>query len=83
MCMRRSWKEDPPLGRVGYVVCIRREYARLSTSDHTGIFTDKQQKAADVDNNGAIDAVDASKILSYYAYASTNDYPMSIENYLS
>ncbi|HNZ99731.1 dockerin type I domain-containing protein [Ruminococcus sp.] len=59
------------------------EYARLSTSDHTGIFTDKQQKAADVDNNGAIDAVDASKILSYYAYASTNDYPMSIENYLS
>ena len=47
------------------------EYARLSTS--SGIFTQQQKKAADIDGNGVIDANDASTILRYYAYCSTNE----------
>ena len=34
-------------------------------------FTDEQKKAADVNKDGLINAVDASCILSYYAYTST------------
>lgn len=33
--------------------------------------TEAQRKSADVDGNGKVDSVDASKILAYYAYAST------------
>jgi hypothetical protein len=46
------------------------EYAKVS-ANLKGSFNDKQKKAANVDNNSYIDAVDASKILSYYAYASS------------
>ena len=36
-----------------------------------GGFTDTQKLAADVNNDGLINAVDAPCILSYYAYTST------------
>ncbi|MBO7474095.1 MAG: hypothetical protein J6U00_08880, partial [Ruminococcus sp.] len=42
-----------------------------------------QQLAADVNNDGMINAVDASIILSYYAYTSTaGDKVLSFEEYL-
>ena len=47
------------------------EYALLS-SGKNGNFGEKENKAADVDQNGKTDSVDASKILAYYAYASAN-----------
>jgi hypothetical protein len=60
------------------------EYARLSTGDRIGYFKDSRKKAADVNKDGSTDAVDASQILSYYAYAATaHGESMSIEEYLS
>ena len=46
------------------------EYARLS-SRQPAAFSEKEKKAADVDKNGMVDSVDASKILAYYAYLSS------------
>lgn len=43
-----------------------------------------QQAAADVNHDGQINAVDASCILSYYAYVSTTkEEIMSIDEYLN
>ncbi|WP_028518596.1 GDSL-type esterase/lipase family protein [Ruminococcus flavefaciens] len=61
---------------------ILAEYARLSSNDAKGKFTDAQGKAADVDKNGLIDSVDASKVLAYYAYVSNTDNAKTIEEYL-
>ena len=35
------------------------------------MYSEKQLQAADTDKNGTVDAIDASYILSYYAYIST------------
>ncbi len=48
-----------------------KEYAKLSSSEQKGSFSEAQKKAADIDGNGFIDAVDASATLAYYAYVST------------
>ena len=45
-------------------------YAKASTSSEDGL-TEKQRKAADVNNDGKVDAKDASSILAYYALVST------------
>ncbi|MBR6968729.1 MAG: hypothetical protein IKH78_09365 [Ruminococcus sp.] len=59
------------------------EYARLSSNEGKGGFTDAQKKLADVDKNGYIDAVDASSILAYYAYLSNSEnQKKSIESFL-
>ena len=47
------------------------------------VYTEAQKLAADVNNDGLINAVDASDILAYYAYASaSNEEAMPIEEYL-
>ena len=47
------------------------EYANSSTNKQSEL--DAEQKAAaDADKNGAVNAIDASYILSYYAYTSTS-----------
>ena len=55
--------------------------------DHRQRYLPKNQenepRGADVDNNGDVNAVDASYILSYYAYVSTTkETPMSMEEYM-
>ena len=46
--------------------------------------TEAQKKAADVDANGAINAVDASYILEYYAYtATTKEKPVTMSEYMA
>lgn len=57
------------------------EYANYSTG-RTSILNDEQKKCADVNKDGLIDANDATKILEYYSYISTNDNPLSMENWL-
>ena len=59
------------------------EYAKLSTKA-TGSFTTIKQITADVNRNGIIDAVDASNILAYYAYISTEkDAPVTMEKFIA
>lgn len=56
--------------------------AMISTNQN-GDFDDAQKLAADVNNDGKINAVDASCILSYYAYTSTaKEAIVSFEEYL-
>lgn len=53
-------------------------YAKSAIGKDTG-FDAKQKKAADVNADGAIDALDASAILSFYAYKATggtDSFPM-------
>ena len=55
--------------------------------DHRQRYLPKNQenepRGADVDNNGDVNAVDASYILSYYAYTSTTkEEIMPIEGYI-
>ena len=55
--------------------------------DHRQRYLPKNQenepRGADVDNNGYVNAVDASYILSYYAYTSTTkEEIMPIEGYI-
>ncbi|MDE6780446.1 MAG: D-alanyl-D-alanine carboxypeptidase family protein [Ruminococcus sp.] len=57
------------------------EYAGLSTTGQ-GNFTEIQNQLADVDGNNLIDAVDATGILSYYAYTSTGG-TLAFEEWLS
>jgi hypothetical protein len=55
----------------------------MTSTNKKGDFDEKQKLAADVDHNGSINAVDASCILSYYAYvATTKDDPVSFEEYM-
>ena len=43
-----------------------------------------QKKAADVDGNSDVNAVDASYILEYYAYSSTvKDKPMTMTEFMA
>ena len=59
------------------------EYARTSSGDGKGEFSDAQRKAADIDSNGKIDSLDASRILAYYAYTSTvKETPKSITEFI-
>ena len=59
------------------------EYARTSTSGEK-TFSTSQALAADVDKNGSVDAVDASKILAYYAYTgSTEGALMTLSEFIS
>ncbi|HEZ7989214.1 MAG TPA: hypothetical protein RWN64_09135 [Ruminococcus sp.] len=46
-------------------------YALRSTNGDISAYTDEQLTAADVDENRTVDAIDASFILSFYAYVST------------
>ena len=46
-------------------------YALRSTNGDVSMYSEKQLQAADTDKNGTVDAIDASYILSYYAYIST------------
>lgn len=60
------------------------EYALLSGESGIGRFTESQSRAADIDENGFVDAVDASRILAYYAYISTLDeetVPQNVKQY--
>ena len=43
----------------------------MISTNKDGDFDENQKAAADVDHDGKINAVDASNILSYYAYVST------------
>lgn len=61
---------------------ILAEYARLSSNNAKGKFSETQQKAADVDKNGLIDSVDASRVLAYYAYISNTTDAKSIEEFI-
>lgn len=55
----------------------------MTSTNQNGDFTEAQKKAADLDNNGDINAVDASYILSYYAYTSTTkEEIMPVEEYM-
>ncbi len=57
-------------------------YAKASTNANGG-FTENQILAADVNGDGIVDAVDASNILSYYAYISTSkEEIMSIKEFM-
>lgn len=60
---------------------VLQEYAILST-ENTGTFTEEQFKAADVNSDGIIDTSDASTILSYYAYLSTNIQTVAMEEWI-
>lgn len=54
----------------------------ISTNKNGG-YTEEQKVAADVNHDGSINAVDASNILSYYAYVSTTkETPMSMEEFI-
>ena len=49
-----------------------------------GGFNEAQKLAGDVDKNGTINAVDASNILSYYAYtATTKEKVKTFEEFLA
>jgi hypothetical protein len=50
---------------------ILAEYALVSTNKAPQ-FNAAQTKAGDIDKNGAVNAVDASMVLTYYAYKATN-----------
>ncbi|MCQ2470130.1 MAG: Ig-like domain-containing protein, partial [Ruminococcus sp.] len=56
------------------------EYASTS-ANRPATFSSIQRLAADVDKNGKVDAVDASKVLSYYAYSSV-DSSLSLSEFL-
>ena len=56
--------------------------AEVEIANAKGKFTSAQSKAADVDKNGLVDSVDASKVLAYYAYISNTDDAKSLEDYL-
>lgn len=56
------------------------DYAMKATG-HESIFNAEQSKAADLNSDGAVDALDASLILSYYAYKATGG-NQSITEYL-
>lgn len=58
-------------------------YAKVSTGSEDGL-TEKQHKAADVNNDGKVDAKYASAILAYYAFVSTasGDIP-SMKEYMT
>ncbi|EWM52383.1 dockerin type I domain-containing protein [Ruminococcus flavefaciens] len=58
------------------------EYSKLSSGNGIGSFNDEQRRAADVDKNGITNAVDASKILWYYAYSSTHENAVSLDDFL-
>ena len=46
-------------------------YYAMTSTNKNGDLDANQKLATDVDRNGSINAVDASNILSYYAYTST------------
>ena len=48
------------------------EYASVSSSKKSTFTDERQTLAADSDKNGAVNAVDASSVLAYYARISTN-----------
>ena len=53
-------------------------------SESPAKFTPFQQKAADVDGNGVINSMDASYILTYYAYCMANpDSSMTMAGYMN
>ncbi len=58
------------LGIMQYNSNFTLSYARISTNQEGG-YNEEQMLAADVNHDGMINAVDASNILAYYAYAST------------
>ncbi|SHM41089.1 hypothetical protein SAMN04487860_104169 [Ruminococcus flavefaciens] len=58
------------------------EYARTATGKDSS-FNIVQFYAADIDNNGKIDSVDASRVLSYYSFLSTHDDDITIEEFFN
>ena len=55
----------------------------MISTNQKGEFDENQMAAADVDHDGKINAVDASNILSYYAYVSTTkEEVMSMEDFM-
>lgn len=55
----------------------------MISTNQNGKFNEAQKLAADVNYDGKINAVDASCILSYYAYTSTaKEAIVSLEEYL-
>ncbi|WP_196231534.1 hypothetical protein [Ruminococcus flavefaciens] len=55
----------------------------MVSTNKDGGFDDAQKAAADVNHDSLINAVDASCILSYYAYTSTTkEEIMSVEEYM-
>ena len=59
---------------------ILKEYALLSTGKSS--FSEEQSLASDIDNDGKIDAADASKVLGYYAFLSSGGEDKGIKAWL-
>lgn len=58
-------------------------YDMISTNQDGGL-NEAQKLAADVNNDGKINAVDASNILAYYAYLSTTkEKTISLAEYIN
>lgn len=60
---------------------ILAEYSATSTGG-TGVLSENEKKAADIDADGKIGSADASLILAYYSYTSTGG-TASFKNYLA
>lgn len=76
--MRKLVTSDEFTGPVGNAVWIHGCGVILDETT----FSEKQKKAADVNADGATDAIDASSILGYYAYIATGG-SGTIEEYLN
>jgi len=63
------------------MLLVLAEYALLSTGG-TPTFTERQKKAGNVNKDTAVDATDASAILSYYASVATGGKYSGIEEFL-
>ena len=60
---------------------ILAEYAIIATNGTTN-FTEEQMKAADVNDDGEVNAIDASLVLAYYAHISTGG-TLSLKDFIS
>ena len=76
----RRWEDVT--WKVLYASKVLAYYSKISTNA-VGDFTENQMLVADVNGDGIVDAVDASNILSYYAYISTSKEDiMSIKDFM-
>ena len=60
---------------------ILAEYAIIATNGNP-IFSEAQMKAADINNDGEVNAIDASLVLAYYAHISIGG-SLSIKDFIT